>query len=185
METIAPNKEDWFKAQQERMYASEANTEKERLARIERMHPPIRVMFDRLTLRNQPAVKDRVVKRLRIATGILSTTTLGLETREPSMELALIILGRAHAVNLLLNDINMILQEATNSRLDCLPRETWQLQQHIREEIKLAEQMVKAIGFNSIKEVTNESNGTTQLGGTLPTTVPGDSGNVEAQRSGN
>lgn len=180
METTAPNKEDWFKAQQERMYASEANTEKERLARLERMHPPIRVLFDRLTLRNQPAVKDRVIKRLRIATGILSTTELGLETREPSMELALIILGRAHAVSMLLTDIDKILQEATGSMLSCLPRETWQLQQHIKEEVKLAEQMVKAIGFNSVKEAAaNESNGTTQPGGTLPTTVSSGSGNVE------
>ena len=149
------NKDEVFayaKARQEEYEAMQAKAEKDKKDAELRKYPSIRTLFDRMKLQNVPQVKAAVLKRFHIILEYLKTPALP-DGMEPTMEYALSLLGRAEVSLSLIEEMAKILQDYSGyTYIRTYPREAIQLREHIRTQRKLAEDLVRAIAFNKVKE---------------------------------
>ena len=72
---------------------------------------------------------------------------------EPTLEYSLGLMGRAEMSLKLIEEIGRILQDATGyTFIKIYPREAIELRDHMKERYMLAEELVRAITFQKIKE---------------------------------
>jgi hypothetical protein len=145
---------NFFERQKVEYEATEARQAKEKRDRQARQYPTLVSVIEKMKKINVPHVNRAILKRLHIALSYLRTPpevhALG---HVPTLEEALAILGRAFVNVSLMNEIGKILHDYSGySTLMIYPREVFELKAHCEDTLKLAEQMVRAITFQMIKE---------------------------------
>jgi hypothetical protein len=155
---IPPDERDsaraYAEARQAEYEATEARQAKEKFDRQARQYPPLRTIMEKMKKLNVPHVTRAILKRLHIALSYLRIPPDVVEPGHvPTLEEALDILGRAYVNVSLMNDIGKILKDYSGySTLMIYPREVFELKTLCEKNLNLAEQMVRAITFQMIKE---------------------------------
>lgn len=151
METVT-DKDTFIKARQDEYADMQAKAEQARKEAELRKYPSIRTLFDSMKLRNVPHVKGAILKRFHIILNYLKMPTPP-DDMNPSLEYALGLLGRSEICLSLIEEMAKILQDWSGySYIKTYPREAIQLREHLRNQRKLAEDLVRAITFNRLKE---------------------------------
>lgn len=142
----------YAKARQDEYEAMQAKAEKDKKDAELRRYPTIKTLFDSMKLRNVPHVKAAVLKRFHIILNYLRMPELP-DGMEPTMEYGLDLLGRVEVSLGLIEEMAKILQDYSSyTYIRTYPREAIQLREHLRTQRKLAEDLVRAIAFNKVKE---------------------------------
>jgi hypothetical protein len=148
-----PDIQTYIKARQDEYKAMEDKAEKEKQERLLRQHPPIKVLFDRITLCNQPGIKIQIAKRMYIILEYLATPPGLNGNRLPTLEESLALLGRADYALELIEEIGKILRDASGyTMINVYPREAVQLRDLCRERLILAKKFIRALTFQRLKE---------------------------------
>ena len=112
----------------------------------------LEALFKRINAPTVPHIRDAVLKRLHIIIAYLNMPALP-SGMEPTLEYSLGLMGRAEMSLKLIEEIGRILQDATGyTFIKVFPREAIELRDHMKERYMLAEELVRAITFQKIKE---------------------------------
>jgi len=155
---IPPEQRDsaraYAEARQVEYDAIKTREAKEKRDRQARQYPPLKTVMEKLKKINVPHVQRALLKRIHIALSYLRTPPeVHAPGHVPTLEEALAILGRAYVNVSLMTEVGKILRDYSGySILTMYPREVFELKTHCEESLKLAEDMVRAITFQMIKE---------------------------------
>jgi hypothetical protein len=117
-----------------------------------RKYPTLRELFQRINAPTVPHIRNAVLKRIHIILDYLRMPALP-EGVEPTLEYSLGLLGRAEMSLRLIEEIGTIIQPFTGfSVIKVFPREAVELRDLMKERRRLAEELIRAITFNKIKE---------------------------------
>jgi hypothetical protein len=122
-----------------------------------RKYPTLRSIFDRKSVANSGHLKQAVLKRIHICLTYLRTPDVEsvreLKDDQITVDLAVSILGRTQATNMMIEDIGKILQDACGySVLRIFPREMIELREHCKKQAALAEKLLWSVTLQMVKK---------------------------------
>jgi hypothetical protein len=135
---------------------AEAQRQKEEAAL--RKYPTLKSIFDRIKGKGtnySKEIKRAVLKRTHICLTYLRMPEDMMEFKadQITLDFALLMLGRVQAINMMVEDIGRILQDAFGySLIRVYPREMVQLRELSKKQAELAQKLVWSVTFQMVKK---------------------------------
>jgi len=147
---------DYAAQQQAEFEKQEAEAQKREEEAYLRKYSTLKSIFDRIKdTEYKESIKRAILKRVHICLAYLRTPEDVQEFKadQITVDLALTILGRAQAVNMMIEDIGKILQDTCGySMLRIFPREMVELREHSKKQAALAEKLLWSVTLQMVKK---------------------------------
>lgn len=148
---------DYAAQQQAEFERREAEAKKRKEEEYLRKYPTLKSIFDRIKggTKYKEDIKRSVLKRIHICLAYLRTPedVAELKADQITVDLALTMLGRAQAVNMMVEDIGRILQDTFGySCIRIYPREMIELREQCKKQAALAEKLVWSVTLQMTKK---------------------------------